>query len=119
MALRCRNVRLGGNSCRVKASAMCRSPCRTQCRPVLFRVGCVLVKIHTHERNAPSPYNAYAIHISGTPPMTARTAAPVAATVYRGDAVENTHVAHVAVTDAAGRLLYSFGDPARVTLARS
>ncbi|MFL9874035.1 asparaginase [Paraburkholderia megapolitana] len=51
--------------------------------------------------------------------MTARTAAPVAATVYRGDAVENTHVAHVAVTDAAGRLLYSFGDPARVTLARS
>lgn len=51
--------------------------------------------------------------------MTARAAAPVAATAYRGDAIENTHVAHVAVTDAAGRLLYSFGDPARVTLARS
>lgn len=43
----------------------------------------------------------------------------VAATVYRGDAVENTHVAHVAVVDADGRLLYTFGNPSRVTLARS
>ncbi|SAL09383.1 asparaginase [Caballeronia humi] len=42
-----------------------------------------------------------------------------AATVYRGDAVENTHAAHVAVVDGAGRLLHSFGDPYRVTLARS
>jgi L-asparaginase II len=43
----------------------------------------------------------------------------VAATVYRGDLVENTHIAHVAVVDTAGRLLYSYGDPLRVTLARS
>lgn len=42
-----------------------------------------------------------------------------AATVYRGDAIENTHDAHVAVVDAEGRLLYSFGDPHRMTLARS
>ncbi|MEX3639242.1 asparaginase [Paraburkholderia sp. BR14320] len=46
-------------------------------------------------------------------------AAPVAATIYRGESVENTHLAHVAVVDADGRLLYSFGDAARVTLARS
>jgi L-asparaginase II len=43
----------------------------------------------------------------------------VAATVYRGDLVENTHAAHVAVVDVEGRLLYAFGDPARLTLARS
>jgi L-asparaginase II len=43
----------------------------------------------------------------------------VAATVYRGDLVENTHAAHVAVVNAEGRLLYAFGDPARLTLARS
>src|ERR1700750_431786 len=42
-----------------------------------------------------------------------------AATLYRGDAIENTHRAHVAVVDATGRLCYSFGDPHRVTLARS
>jgi L-asparaginase II len=43
----------------------------------------------------------------------------IAATLYRGNAIENTHVAHVAVVDANGRLLYSFGDPHRVTLPRS
>jgi len=43
----------------------------------------------------------------------------VAATVYRGDLVENTHAAHVAVVDAEGRLIYAFGDPSRMTLARS
>jgi L-asparaginase II len=43
----------------------------------------------------------------------------IAATLYRGDAVENTHAAHVAVVDANGRLLRSFGDPHRVTLPRS
>jgi L-asparaginase II len=42
-----------------------------------------------------------------------------AATVYRGDEIENTHAAHVAVVDAQGRLLYAFGDPSRMTLARS
>jgi L-asparaginase II len=43
----------------------------------------------------------------------------IAATVYRGDVIENTHAAHVAVVDASGRLLHSFGDPHRVTLPRS
>jgi L-asparaginase II len=43
----------------------------------------------------------------------------VAATVYRGSLVENTHAAHVAVVDANGRLIYAFGDPSRMTLARS
>jgi len=43
----------------------------------------------------------------------------VAATVYRGDLVENTHAAHVAFVDAEGRLIYAFGDPSRMTLARS
>jgi len=43
----------------------------------------------------------------------------VAATVYRGDIVENTHIAHVAVVDADGALLYSLGDPSRFTLVRS
>jgi L-asparaginase II len=43
----------------------------------------------------------------------------VAATVYRGESVENAHAAHVAVVNAEGRLLYAFGDPLRMTLARS
>ncbi|ORC46908.1 asparaginase [Burkholderia sp. A27] len=51
--------------------------------------------------------------------MSLRETGPVAATVYRGDSIENTHLAHVAVVDANGRLLYSFGDPSRMTLARS
>lgn len=51
--------------------------------------------------------------------MTLRESAPVAATVYRGDVIENTHLAHIAVVDASGRLLHSFGDPSRVTLVRS
>ena len=42
-----------------------------------------------------------------------------AVVTYRGDAIENTHVAHVAVVDARGRLLARFGDPFRMTLARS
>ena len=42
--------------------------------------------------------------------MTLHTAGPIAATVYRGDSIENTHLAHVAVVDSSGRLLYSFGD---------
>lgn len=51
--------------------------------------------------------------------MTLRETGPIAATVYRGEAIENTHIAHVAVVQADGRLLYSFGDPSRITLARS
>lgn len=51
--------------------------------------------------------------------MTLRETGPIAATVYRGEAIENTHIAHIAVVQADGRLLYSFGDPSRITLARS
>jgi L-asparaginase II len=51
--------------------------------------------------------------------MSARATGPIAATTYRGEAIENTHIAHVAVVDARGRLLYAFGDPTRMTLARS
>ncbi len=43
----------------------------------------------------------------------------VAAVSYRGDSVENRHLAHIAVVNATGQLLYAFGDPERVTLARS
>ncbi|RQQ55149.1 asparaginase [Burkholderia stagnalis] len=42
-----------------------------------------------------------------------------AVVTYRGNAIENTHVAHAAVVDARGRLLYRLGDPRRMTLARS
>jgi L-asparaginase II len=51
--------------------------------------------------------------------MTLRETGPIAATVYRGASIENSHLAHVAVVDAKGRLLYSFGDPLRMTLVRS
>ena len=51
--------------------------------------------------------------------MTVSATGPIAATTYRGEAIENTHIAHVAVVDARGRLLYAFGDPTRLTLARS
>ena len=43
----------------------------------------------------------------------------IAAISYRGNAVENTHLAHVAVVDADGTLLHRFGDPQRITLPRS
>jgi L-asparaginase II len=43
----------------------------------------------------------------------------IAATAFRGEIIENTHAAHVAVVDADGALLHSFGDPFRVTLPRS
>lgn len=42
-----------------------------------------------------------------------------AVVTYRGKAIENTHVADVAVVDARGRLLARFGNPFRMTLARS
>ncbi|KWB13595.1 asparaginase [Burkholderia cepacia] len=42
-----------------------------------------------------------------------------AVVTYRGKAIENTHLADVAVVDARGRLLARFGDPFRMTLARS
>ncbi|KAK8855594.1 L-asparaginase II [Apiospora arundinis] len=37
----------------------------------------------------------------------------------RAGIVENRHAVHAAVVDSSGRLLYSVGNPARVTLARS
>ncbi|RDK01599.1 hypothetical protein DLM46_17505 [Paraburkholderia lacunae] len=51
--------------------------------------------------------------------MSQRETGPIAAAVYRGGVIENTHIAHVAVVQADGRLLYSFGDPSRLTLVRS
>lgn len=38
---------------------------------------------------------------------------------YRGSVRENSHIAHVAVTDSTGHLLFASGDPERITLARS
>lgn len=38
---------------------------------------------------------------------------------YRGDIVENRHTVHAAVIDANGNMLYTVGDPSRVTLIRS
>jgi L-asparaginase II len=43
----------------------------------------------------------------------------IAVVTYRGHAIENTHLAHIAVVDENGALLYQFGDPRRMTLARS
>ncbi|HET7627571.1 MAG TPA: asparaginase [Bacillales bacterium] len=39
--------------------------------------------------------------------------------VYRGDYVESTHAIHAAVVDRNGQLLYKYGDPERLTFARS
>jgi L-asparaginase II len=39
--------------------------------------------------------------------------------VYRGAHVESTHAVHVAVVDAAGKLLYAHGNPDRPTFPRS
>jgi L-asparaginase II len=43
----------------------------------------------------------------------------VAVVTYRGNSIENLHRAHVAIVDEAGKLLYTFGIPKRITLARS
>lgn len=45
--------------------------------------------------------------------------AQLVANVWRGRAVESSHCGHVAVVDPQGRLLYSYGDPQRMTFARS
>jgi L-asparaginase II len=37
----------------------------------------------------------------------------------RGPVVENTHIIHAAVVDSKGKLLYSIGNPNRITLVRS
>ncbi|WLD94535.1 asparaginase [Alkalihalobacillus sp. AL-G] len=39
--------------------------------------------------------------------------------VFRGELLESTHDAHVAVVNSRGELLYSYGDPDRLTFARS
>lgn len=43
----------------------------------------------------------------------------VVAKVYRGELVDLTHIGHVAVVDYTGKLLYHYGNPERVTFARS
>ncbi len=43
----------------------------------------------------------------------------IALVTYRGNSIENVHSAHVAVVDHHGTLLSAFGDPSRMTLARS
>jgi L-asparaginase II len=42
-----------------------------------------------------------------------------AVSVYRGELLESTHAAHVAVVNNKGELLYYYGDPNRQTFARS
>jgi L-asparaginase II len=39
--------------------------------------------------------------------------------VYRGGKIESSHYGHIAVVDSTGKLLYSAGDPNRLTYARS
>jgi len=43
----------------------------------------------------------------------------VIASVWRGEQMESSHLGHVAVVDASGTLLYSYGNPHRPTFARS
>ncbi|TCP52111.1 asparaginase [Tumebacillus sp. BK434] len=43
----------------------------------------------------------------------------IVANVYRGGILESSHRGHIAVVDASGHLLYSYGDPHRLTFARS
>lgn len=43
----------------------------------------------------------------------------VVAKVFRGELVDLTHIGHVAVVDYRGKLLYHYGNPDRVTFARS
>lgn len=43
----------------------------------------------------------------------------VVAKTYRGDIVDLTHIGHITVVDYTGKILYHYGDPERVTFARS
>jgi L-asparaginase II len=43
----------------------------------------------------------------------------VAAVMLRGNSIENSYLAHVAVVNIKGKVIYEFGDPTRITLARS
>lgn len=51
--------------------------------------------------------------------MTARNKNPDAVLTDRGGIIENRHLVHAAVVDPTGKLLFSVGDPTRMTLARS
>lgn len=46
-------------------------------------------------------------------------AAPDLVLNWRGDVIENSHIVHAAIVDSNNNLLYSLGDPSRLTLARS
>ncbi len=43
----------------------------------------------------------------------------IVAKVYRGNLLDLTHIGHIAVVDYNGNILYHYGDPNRVTFARS
>lgn len=47
------------------------------------------------------------------------TQIPDAVVTDRGGTVENRHLVHAAVVDSSGKLLFSVGDPSRMTLSRS
>jgi L-asparaginase II len=51
--------------------------------------------------------------------MTIKTKTPAAVVTDRGGIVENRHLVHAAIVDSTGKLLYSVGDPTRMTLSRS
>ncbi len=51
-------------------------------------------------------------------PTVARDAAPLAE-ILRGDTVESVHCGHVAVVDAAGRIVHAVGDPQALVYTRS
>lgn len=54
--------------------------------------------------------------MTGRPTPTANEPAVI---TFRGDSLENSYIAHVAVVDADGTVLMGFGDASRKTLARS
>ncbi len=43
----------------------------------------------------------------------------IIAKTYRGGIVDLTHIGHIAVVDYKGKILYHYGDPERITFARS
>lgn len=43
----------------------------------------------------------------------------IIAKTYRGDIVDLTHIGHIAAVDHTGKILYHYGDPERITFARS
>lgn len=43
----------------------------------------------------------------------------IVAKTYRGNIVDLTHIGHIAVVDTKGNILYHYGDPKRITFARS